>query len=152
MFVLFPPSLPPSIHPSLLGFPLSLPPSIPPSWGSLLLQGIAFDQTREHLFIADSGNDRLLCITLGARLVPEFGQNGEFRLASPSCVAVDTDGFILVTSTTKGLLTVLTPQGLQVNQLGADGKMFGRPCGVCVNESGTIAIADSARPPSIHIL
>ena len=103
--------------------------------------------------MADSGNDRLLCFSLSqpTHLLPGFGQNGEVPLISPTCVAVDRDGFVLVTSSKAHLLTLITPQGAKVKHLGADGTLFKSPYGVCVDSYGNVVVADNAMP-GIHIL
>ena len=109
------------------------------------------DEVRGRVFVTDSGNDRLLCFSISSsQPCRDFGQNGEVPLLSPTCVAVDTDGFILVTSSREHLLTVLTPQGAKVKQLGADGTLFKAPYGICLNSSGNVIVADTA-VPSIHI-
>ena len=103
------------------------------------------------MFVADSGNNRVLGLSLDGRLLSDFGHNSEVSLSCPTCVAVDRDGFVLVTSSRTGLLTIFTPQGTEVKQLGVEGTLFGKPCGICIDASGNVMVAD---PPtaSIHIV
>jgi hypothetical protein len=117
-------------------------------------QGIAVDEARGRLFVSDSGNNRLLCFHLHSphvQLLSEFGENGEVPLISPTCVAVDTDGFVLVTSSKEHLLTILSPQGAKVKELGGEERLFKTPYGICVNVSGNVVVADSSMP-GIHVL
>ena len=116
--------------------------------------GLAKDKIKmlNLLFITDSGNNRLLGLSLHtANVLNNFGQNGEVPLINPTSVAVDMDGFILVTSSKAHLLTVLSPQGAKVKQLGSDGMLFKSPYGVCVDSSGNVVVTDTSMPPRIHI-
>lgn len=111
------------------------------------------DEVRGRLFVTDSGNDRLLCFSLSSptRLLSDFGQNGEVPVISPTCVAVDKDGFVLVTSAKAHLLSIITPQGAKVKTLGSDGTIFKSPYGICVDSHGNVVVADNGMP-GIHIL
>jgi DNA-binding beta-propeller fold protein YncE len=112
-------------------------------------QGVAVDEVRGRLFITDAGYNCLLCVSLATlETLATFGQSGEVPLISPSCVAVDRDGFVLVTSAKARLLSIVSPQGAKVKQLGMD--VFKSPSGVCVDEWGGVVVADTA-VPCIHI-
>lgn len=99
------------------------------------------------MFITDYGTNSLHCLSLTTlQPVYEFGQNGIVPLSSPNCVAVDNDGFVLVTSTQIHLLTILTPQGAKVKQLGTEGTLFKTPHGICIDNSGNVVVVDTAVP------
>ena len=105
------------------------------------------DEVRGRLFVTDSGTCSLHCISLTSlQPVPEFGQSGVASLSCPSSVAVDRDGFVLVTSTQLHLLTILSPQGSKVKQLGLEGTLFKTPSGICVDASGNVVVVDTAVP------
>ena len=112
---------------------------------------MAVDEVRGRLYITDSGYNCLLCVSL-ATLEPiaAFGQGGEVPLISPTSVAVDRDGFLLVTSAKAHLLFVVSPQGAKVKQLGGEGMLFKSPSSVCVDGQGNVIVADPAIP-CIHI-
>ena len=109
------------------------------------------DEVRGRLYITDAGYNCLLCISL-ATLEPikSFGQGGEVPLISPTSVAVDRDGFLLVTSAKAHLLYIISPQGSKVKQLGGEGTLFKSPSSVCVDQLGNVVVADPATP-CIHI-
>ena len=118
---------------------------------STCTQGVAVDEVRGRLYITDAGYNCLLCVSL-ATLEPiaAFGQGGEVPLISPTSVAVDRDGFLLVTSAKAHLLFVVSPQGAKVKQLGGEGMLFKSPSSVCVDGQGNVIVADPAIP-CIHI-
>ena len=112
---------------------------------------MAVDEVRGHLYITDAGYNCLLCVSMATlEPVPSFGQCGEVPLISPTSVAVDRDGFVLVTSAKAHILSIITPQGAKVKQLGVEGTLFKSPSSVCVDRAGNVVVADTA-VPCIHI-
>ena len=110
-------------------------------------QGVAVDESRGHLYITDAGYNCLLCISLTTfEPIPSFGQSGEVPLINPSSVAVDRDGFVLVTSAKSHLLSIISPQGSKVKQLGAEGVLLKSPSSVCVDQTGNVIVVDNAVP------
>ena len=100
--------------------------------------------------MADTENNRVLGLSLEGKPLPDFGQNSEISLAAPTAIAVDDDGFVLVASSRTHVITILTPQGVQVKQLGVEGSLFRKLSGVSVDDGGNIVVADAATA-SIHI-
>ena len=109
------------------------------------------DEVRGHLYITDTGYNCLLCVSLTTfEPIATFGQGGEVPLISPTSVAVDQDGFLLVTSSMAHLLFIVSPQGAKVKQLGGEGTLFKSPSSVCVDQLGNVIVADPAIP-CVHI-
>ena len=112
-----------------------------------LSQGVAVDEVRGRIYITDAGYNCLLCISMETlEPVVNFGQSGEVPLISPTSVAVDRDGFLLVTSSKAHLLTIVSPQGAKVKNLGAEGTLFKSPSSICVDQFGSVVVADTAIP------
>lgn len=100
-----------------------------------------------------AGDDRLLVVvavykdTAGiASLV--FGSNGtgEGEFTSPSCVAIDSDGYIYVTDTGNNRVQKFTSAGVFVLEWGSAGAGNGEldsPQGIAVSSDGTIYVADT---------
>ena len=100
--------------------------------------------------MADTENSRVLGLSLEGKPLTDFGQNSEVLLAAPTAIAVDNDGFILVASSRTHVITILTPQGVEIKQLGVEGALFRKLSGICVDDRGNIVVADAATA-SIHI-
>ncbi len=124
---------------------------------------LAFDGAG-NLFVVDSGNHLIRRITPSGEVTTLAGSPGETgsadglgaeaRFRSPSGIAVDASGNILVSDTLNHTIRLITPD-LQVSTLaglaGASGRAdgerqearFSRPAGIAVDAAGNIFVADS---------
>ena len=110
---------------------------------------LAIDVKNNRLFVSDTGNFRIQALTLDGKPLTQFGnpKGGSVYLRYPYSIAVDQDGFILVTETRLHYITVLTPRGALVRHLGSQGDgpgKFRTPYGICLNpDKGQVIITDS---------
>ena len=109
-------------------------------------EGLFFD-ARDHLYIADTGNHRVLELDAELTLVRVIGKkgggNGEFR--RPADVAVDSTGRLIVADTNNQRVQILDAQGAFVLAFGSRGKadgQFERPTNVTVDERDNIIVTD----------
>jgi len=115
--------------------------------------GIAIDQARKRLYVADAKESRIAVFdTATLKLVGFYGrpskkntrENGEFL--APTNVAVDRAGQIYVTDTWNYRVQILTAEGKFVRAFGAQGDRPGefiRPKGIAVDSEGHIYVADA---------
>lgn len=99
------------------------------------------------LLVSDTNNKRIQALNFDGKPLAVFGNYSSvcFQL-TPSCIAVDKDGFILITHTNFQVMTVLTPFGeyvRQINNLEGPVSRFITPYGVCVNNVGMVIVTDS---------
>ena len=110
---------------------------------------ISVDAKNGRVLVSDSGNFRIQALTLDGKPLTQFGnpKGGSVYLSFPFFVAVDEDGFILVTETKSHYITILTPRGALVRHLGSQGDapgQFRTPYGICVSpEKGQVIVTDS---------
>jgi len=110
---------------------------------------IAVDAKNSRILVSDTENYRIQALTLDGRPLTQFGnpKGGSVYLSFPFFVAVDEDGFILVTETKSHYISVLTPRGAMVRHLGSQGDapgQFRTPYGICVSpDNGQIIVSDS---------
>ena len=105
---------------------------------------IAIDVKNSRVIVSDTGNFRIQALTFDGKPLVNFGnpKGGSVYLSFPFFVAVDEDGFILVTESRSHYITVLTPRGALVRHLGSQ---FKTPYGICVSPSkGQIIVTDSS--------
>lgn len=110
---------------------------------------IAIDVKNNRILVSDTGNFRIQALTFEGKPLTQFGnpKGGSVYLSFPFFVAVDEDGFILVTETRSHYITVLTPRGALVRHLGSQGDASGQfrtPYGICVSsDKGQVIVTDS---------
>ena len=111
---------------------------------------VAVDSKNHCVLVSDTGNARIQALSLDGKPLLHFGTNGSVRLSFPYFLAVDENGFIVVTETKTQMVTILTPQGSFVRYLGppvgdAPG-YFRTPYGVTISNKGLIMVTDSTIP------
>lgn len=99
------------------------------------------------LLVSDAENKRIQALTFDGRPLTTFGGHSSVCFETPPCfIAVDHDGFILITNTTYQVVTVLTPFGEYIRQFGNKGgtsRNFKTPYGICVDDQGMVIITDT---------
>lgn len=115
--------------------------------------GIAIDQSRNRLYVADAKDSRIAVFdTTTLKFVGYFGspgkpglhENGTFN--SPTNVAVDRKGMIYVADTWNYRVQILDANGKFVRAFGQQGDRPGefiRPKGIAVDSEGHIYVADA---------
>ena len=100
--------------------------------------------TSSFLLVSDSGNRRIQALTFEGRIITMFGGYNciIFKPRTPSFIAMDSDGFILVTYKESNVVTVLTPQADKpVCEMNS--KYLKAPFGIHMDRQGSIVITDS---------
>jgi DNA-binding beta-propeller fold protein YncE len=87
-------------------------------------QDLYYNRKNRLLYVADTGNDRILVLDEHLNLVHEINrltdENGETdRLRSPNGVFADDNGLVYVADTRNGRVVVCTHEGVIVNIIGA---------------------------------
>ena len=92
------------------------------------------------VYVTDSGNRRVCVYCKRGSL------RGDFKTKyAPTCIAATDDNHLLITSLFSYAVMVYTLEGQLVDEFGGYGSnpgKFGVPYGVCVDESGTVYVAD----------
>ena len=111
---------------------------------------VAVDSRNHCVLVSDTGNARIQALSLDGKPLLHFGTRGSVRLSFPYFLAVDENGFIVVTETKTQMVTILTPQGSFVRYLGPSvGETpgyFRTPYGVTITSKGLIMVTDSTIP------
>lgn len=111
---------------------------------------VAVDHKNHRILVSDTGNARIQALSLDGKPLFHFGIEASVRLNFPYFLAVDENGFIVVTETRAQLVTILTPQGSFVRYLGQSGgetpACFRTPYGVTISSKGLIMVTDSTVP------
>jgi DNA-binding CsgD family transcriptional regulator/DNA-binding beta-propeller fold protein YncE len=130
--------------------------------------GLALDEKRGYLYIADSGNNRIRAVNLKTRVITTFagsgntaGAGGDGRLATsaelriPFGVAVAPDGSVFIADTGNHRIREVKPDGVIVAFAGTgisgfsgDGgpagqAQFSAPQAVAVEPNGSLLVADT---------
>lgn len=95
------------------------------------------------LYVADAANQRIQVLTLEGRLVRVFGED---RLSYPYDIAFDPKGRLLVLEYGSHRLSLWTPEGGWLGDLGGLGEAPGKlsnPWGLCSLDDGTLLITNS---------
>jgi|GEM_PF-3405577 DNA-binding beta-propeller fold protein YncE len=110
-------------------------------------QGVAVDG-EGRVYVADTGNHRLLIFDAEGNLLRAFGrkgnENGEFR--SPHSVALDSKGRIYVADTGNDRLQMFGGDGIFLRRFGTRGEQPGRfraPLGLRIDDQDFIYVVDS---------
>ena len=109
---------------------------------------VAIDTKSSRIFVTDSGNFRVQALSLDGKPLQQFGdRESSVYLTFPYFITTDPDGFILVTETRPHTVSILSPHGKLVQQLGTQGSapgQFRTPYGICINSKGEVVITDSS--------
>lgn len=110
--------------------------------------GLAFDEARDRLYIADSAAHRVWIYSGGGTAIGAIGQRGagdaEFNF--PTHVAVDRAGAIYVTDSLGFRVQVFRPDGSFAGRFGHHGDSsgeFARPKGVAVDSEGHVYVVET---------
>jgi RHS repeat-associated protein len=116
-------------------------------------RGIAVDDTRKVIYIADTGNNVIRRITYDGTVTTFAGSGRDDDFKQPVGLAVDTAGNVYVADTGNSRIRVISPQGAVTTIAGgshegfADGSaaqaLFKQPEGVAVDASGAIFVSDT---------
>ncbi|MFZ5947198.1 MAG: 6-bladed beta-propeller [Stygiobacter sp.] len=111
--------------------------------------GLAVDNFRKRLYVADSKAHKVKVYSLNGKFLFEFGkrgiEDGEFNF--PTNIAVDKEGKIYVVDTINARVEVFDTEGKFLRKFGSLGDSFGqftRPKGITVDSEGNIYIVDAA--------
>ncbi|HSS94424.1 MAG TPA: LuxR C-terminal-related transcriptional regulator [Candidatus Dormibacteraeota bacterium] len=130
--------------------------------------GLALDEKRGYLYIADSGNDRIRVINLKTRTITTFAGSGNIfgdsgdggpaasaRLKIPFGVAVAPDGSVFIADTGNNRIREVKPNGdivafagTGISGFSGDGQpageaQFSAPEDVAVESNGNLLVADT---------
>ncbi len=115
--------------------------------------GIAIDNQRHRLYVADAKQSRIAVFDTGSfQFTGYFGkpgvagepQNGAF--ASPTNVAIDRRGNLYIADTLNCRVQVLNPEGKFLRTFGTQGDRPGefiRPKGIAIDSEGHVYVADA---------
>jgi sugar lactone lactonase YvrE len=109
-------------------------------------EGIRFD-AHNHLYVADTGNNRVLELTTSGKVIHAWGKKGSGpgQLDAPEAVTVDTAGNLYVADYNNRRLQKLSPAGTQLAQWKAGDPQFGCECRDAVFDSrGNLYVADES--------
>jgi DNA-binding beta-propeller fold protein YncE len=110
--------------------------------------GVVFDATRERLYVADSVAHTVLVFAPDGRQLQTIGSNGQQdgQFNSPTHLALERDGSLLVTDALNFRVQVFDPEGRFARSIGAPGDgagNFSAPKGVATDLSGNVYVADA---------
>jgi|GEM_PF-336589 len=115
--------------------------------------GIAVDDTRQFIYVADSGNNVIRRITYDGAVTTFAGSGRDDDFKQPAGLAVDAAGNVYVADTGNSRIRVITPQGAVTTIAGGthdglgDGAaaqaLFKQPEGIAVDAAGTVFVADT---------
>lgn len=121
------------------------------TWGPLNVfsspHGIAIDKENEWVYIANTGSNCIVKLTLEGVVVQDWGEAGCLlsQFLSPEDVAIDDDANVYVIDTGNNRVQKFTSDGIFITQWGnfghADGE-FNHPVGIAVDHDGNVYVAD----------
>jgi RHS repeat-associated protein len=116
-------------------------------------RGIAVDETRKLIYVADSGNNVIRRITYDGMAATFAGSGRDEDFKQPVGLAIDAAGNVYVADTGNSRIRIISPQGAVTTIAGgahegfADGvaaqALFKQPEGVAVDASGAVFVTDT---------
>lgn len=108
---------------------------------------IAIREEDNSYFIADSGNNRLVCLASGGAFIQEMGEKGNDlgHFDRPSGIAIDKEGYVIVGDFQNHRIQVFTREGKYFTSFGKEGEeeiQFKHPSGLAMTNEGRVAVAD----------
>jgi DNA-binding beta-propeller fold protein YncE len=110
--------------------------------------GVGVNPDGKLVYIADTGNDRIVILDNALEYVRKFGGRGtsEGFLTSPSDVAVRSDGVVFVTDTGNNRIEYYTPHGTYLGQFGNTGQaseLLSAPTFIVMTATDSIYVTDA---------
>lgn len=110
--------------------------------------GIAWDGARNRIYVADTGNRRVVGYSPDGTLKVSFGRSGlgEGSMGSPVNLAVASDGTVLITDPIRANVQMWSSDGAFKGQFGESGNSpgyFHRPKGIALDSEGNIYVVDA---------
>lgn len=111
--------------------------------------GLALDEVRNRLYVADTVNHRIMLYDLDGTFIRQIGQRGSDpgSFNYPVNLTVDGEGQLYVVDTGNFRVQVFSPEGeyvMEVGQIGDGFGSFSRPKGVGVDSEGHMYVLDAA--------
>lgn len=108
--------------------------------------GLAYDHS-DNLYVADTGNNRILIFTPKLTLAASFGEegSGDGQFKGPVDVAVDSKGRIIVADAGNARIEIFDAKGAFLMAFGSPGKddgQFNGPSNVTADERDNIIVTD----------
>ncbi len=114
-------------------------------------RGITYDPTRKELYVADTGNRRIVVFDKNGNYLRQFGSlgSGPGQFSEPMAVAVSADGHVYVTDLRNKRLQILDRDGKYQGEVKIEWREQGQgePY-VTVDAAGTVYVSD---PPAARI-
>jgi DNA-binding beta-propeller fold protein YncE len=109
-------------------------------------EGLAYDPS-DNLYVADTGNNRILIFTPKLTLAASFGEEGtaDGQFKGPVDVAVDSKGRIVVADAGNNRIEIFDSKGGFLLAFGSPGKedgQFSRPSNVTIDDRDNIIVTD----------
>ncbi|MBI5095677.1 MAG: SMP-30/gluconolactonase/LRE family protein [Candidatus Hydrogenedentes bacterium] len=106
-------------------------------------QGVAVD-TKDKVYVADSGNNRIQVFTSSGTYLTQWGKlgPGDGQFTNPQGVAVDTSGSVYVADSGNNRIQKFSPGGAYLTQWATSGT----PIGVAVDSSDFVYVAENPLP------
>ena len=107
-------------------------------------RGVAVDARTGDVFIADSGNARIVRLDADGNLLGTWGEAGEGldQFIEPADLVVEPDGSVLVLDAMAQRLQRFTADGQFLASFGSDLTLY-RPRGLAIDPAGQLAVADT---------
>jgi DNA-binding beta-propeller fold protein YncE len=109
-------------------------------------EGMRFD-AHDHLYVADTGNDRIVELSTSGKLLLTWGRKGSgpAEFDAPEGVGVDPQGDLYVGDFNNRRLVKLSPAGAQLASWKAGDQQFGCECrDAVVDGAGNLYVADES--------
>jgi aldose sugar dehydrogenase len=116
-------------------------------------EGIAVDSSSGYVYVADTGNSRILVFSSNGTLITQWGEYGgdrDGRMRYPEGIALDQEGNVYVADTGNNRVNIFSSNGTFISQWGQSGRQGQRagqlmhPEGIAVDSSsGYVYVADT---------
>ncbi|MFQ5700928.1 MAG: 6-bladed beta-propeller [Acidobacteriota bacterium] len=111
--------------------------------------GLAVDDTRDRLYVADSHRHEIFLYTLDGTFIEKWGGRGsnEGLFNYPTNLALDAKGNLLVVDTGNFRVQTFSPEGEFLSSFGQAGDTYGffhRPKGIALDSEGHVFVVDAA--------